>query len=71
MVSVSERTSFLFAMPSFLRGMARAIDLGDTLTVYNQSRTPEEADALAIKNDWASVGDSLRGSIKKYQSECG
>ncbi|MDR0648224.1 MAG: hypothetical protein LBF92_02665 [Synergistaceae bacterium] len=35
---------FLFAAPSFIRDMGRAIDLGDTMTQYNRSESPEAAD---------------------------
>jgi hypothetical protein len=53
-------TDFLFAMPSFVSGMGRAIDLGNTMTQYNTSETPEEADAKALCNDWLVVGEEIR-----------
>ncbi len=59
-------TFMLFARPSFLEGMARIVDLGGTLQVYNESKTAEEADAKALLSDWLSVGDDLRDSIRKY-----
>ena len=48
-------TDFLFAMPSFISGMGRAIDLGGTMTQYNFSETPEEADTRAIFSDCLGV----------------
>ena len=59
-------TDFLFATPSFISGMGRAIDLGGTMTVFNTSDTPEEADARAIFNDWLAVGNDMREAFKKY-----
>ena len=36
-------THYLYAIPSFWGGAARALDLGSTLTVYNESSTGSEA----------------------------
>ena len=62
-------TDFLVAMPSFVRGVGR---LGDLLVAsrhysYNQSDTPEEADARAIAHDWLQVGEDLRESIRSVE----
>lgn len=50
-------TDYLFARPSFLRGMARAIDLGGLLNrgAYNVSPTAADADAKALLSDWQTV----------------
>lgn len=60
------RTDFLFAMPSFLSGVSRALDLGATFdqSAYNLSQTTEEADTWALANDWAVVGQDLRAALK-------
>ena len=57
-------STFLFANPSFTQGFASAIDIGGTLTVYNTSSTPEEADRRAIASDWAAVWDDLWAAIR-------
>ncbi len=57
----------LFAEPSLIEGVSRVLDLGATLQEYNTSRTEQEADTEAIKNDWRAVGDDLRLSIRKYE----
>jgi hypothetical protein len=54
---------FLFARPSFVAGVAQIVDLGNTLFVYNESNSPNQADYMATKNDWALVGDDLRSAI--------
>ena len=46
----------LFARPSFLEGMARILDFGNTLSEYNCAPSWNQADALAIESDWASRG---------------
>ncbi len=63
------QTDFLFAQPSFVGGMASVLDLGTTLVVYNESKTPKEADYRAIKCDWEVTGNDLRGSIDRFKQE--
>lgn len=60
---------FLFARPSFLSGFARAIDLGSTLTEFNHSVTPEQADAIAMRADWEAVGQDLREATRQFGRE--
>jgi len=57
--SVSDRTTFLFANPSLIDGLARLVDLGGTFDQYNESASPEEADLRALTQDWSTIGDHL------------
>lgn len=50
---------FLFAKPSFAEGMARIMDLGNTLNEYNRSLTPEQADFIALAMDYQALGQDL------------
>lgn len=52
-------TKFRFAMPSFLSGVARTLDLFGVFDSYTAGRTDKETDALAIYSDWAAVGDDF------------
>ena len=66
---------FLVAKNSFLRGAARALDLGSTINKqsYNQSSTSDEADCRAIANDWNMVGSDIRKAyheLKKQEKAC-
>lgn len=54
------QTNSLFAVPSFLSGLARTFDVWGTFDVYNASRTPSEADAYALYSDWHIVGQHIR-----------
>ena len=56
----------LFAMPRFLLGAARALDLGATLDVYNTSTNENDADAIAIMSDWCAVGSDLSFAMEQY-----
>lgn len=56
-------TDFLFAMPSFISGFGSVIDLGGTMEIFNESRSPSEADRLAMANDWAVVGNDIRNAM--------
>lgn len=59
----------LFARPSFWAGWAQIMDFDNTLFLYNNSLTPEQADYLALLNDWRIVGDDLRKAVKALESE--
>ena len=58
-------TDYLYAHPSFLEGVARIMDFGGTLTAFNKSRTPSEADARATFEDWRAVGNDLRVAVER------
>ena len=63
------QSDYLFARPSFIEGIARLVDLGGTLNTYNASRTPEEADARALYEDWKAVGHDLRLALEQLDAE--
>lgn len=65
------RSDFLFARPSFIEGLARMLDLSGSLNTYNNSRTPEEADARAVRNDWKAIGHDMRQALDELRSEAG
>ena len=57
---------FLFGSFGFFEGMARVMDLGATMVVYNDSPTIEEADNLALASDWRAVGDDIQSVMTSY-----
>lgn len=59
----------LFAMPSFIRGAARALDLGSTTDIYNESNSEREADYEALRLDWLTVGSDLYGALDDYEKK--
>ena len=63
MNELDARSSFLFPDPSPLDGFARTLDIGSTYDRFNTSRSAVEADAVAIYNDWAAVGEDLYRSM--------
>lgn len=62
-------STFLFAEPSFTEGIARVVDLGGALNVYNSSASPEEADWLAIFADWRAVGEDLNDRMVEFPKQ--
>ncbi len=60
---VSPHTSALFAVPSYMSGAARVLDLGGTFDVYNISPSEEEADVRALQSDWRAVGCDMQQAI--------
>ena len=57
---------FLFAVPRFVTGMSATLDMGGTLTKYNDSRTPVEADYRALREDWKVVGCDLKNAMDRH-----
>jgi hypothetical protein len=62
---VSPHTRILFPRPSFLEGLGRIFDFAGALNVYNQSRTPAEADYKAMNSDWAAVGADMWAAVEQ------
>jgi hypothetical protein len=56
---------FLMEQPSFLEGMARVLDFGDTMTGYNSSRNGDEADHAALWADWEMIAGDLRAAARQ------
>ena len=59
-------STLLFANPGFFRGLGRAIDLGATRNVYNDSDSPAAADSKALRSDWVSVGKDLGTAVTGF-----
>lgn len=59
----SLHSTYLFPMPSILYGIGRVFDLGGQLDSYNYPRTPEQADMIALLNDWRAVGDDVHEGL--------
>ncbi len=60
---------FLGAVPNALEGAARILDFGNTLTVYNTSSDPTEADVRAMRADWSLLGSDMRSAIRSVKNE--
>ena len=65
------RTDFLFVMPNLLNGASRVLDLAGLYDSgsYNESRTTAEADAWALSNDWAVVGNDIEDAMEDSNKE--
>jgi hypothetical protein len=66
---MTPRSDFLFAHPSFIEGVARILDFGNTLNEYNYSQSDDEADEKALFADWAMVGTDLQKAINIYERQ--
>ena len=56
-------SDILFATPSSLYGIARTFDLFGRFTQFNVSRTPNEADRIAMLADELAINSDLRASL--------
>lgn len=63
------KTDSLFATPSLLGGAATVFSLGGFRPSYNQSKTPSEADAMAIRSDWAMTGVDIVTAADKLTAD--
>lgn len=62
-------STFLFARPTFLGGMATVLDMGGTLFNYNSSESAEEADRVALSMDFHAVGLDMKRATERHR--CG
>ena len=62
---VVPKSNFVYARPSFLRGVARLFDFGGTLNTYYYltDEDPNETDARAIASDWEAVGKDIASAM--------
>jgi hypothetical protein len=65
---MEDYADFLFAMPSFSGGLARVLDIGSTLNIYNVSASPQEADQKALSCDWKAVGTDLLNAVPSSEA---
>ena len=63
---VSDRSTYLFAIPRPWEGFGRLVDLGGNFDQYNTMPTDELADANAIWQDWAAVGEDLWAAVNAW-----
>jgi hypothetical protein len=66
---MKEHSFFLFARPSFLSGVARLLDFGGTLKVYNEHDAPREADLRAFAEDWKALGFDCHKAVERFEAE--
>ena len=59
-------SNFLFASPSFLKGIASSLDIGSTLIHYNEAPDEVYADTMALTMDWCAVGQDMKDSMAYY-----
>ena len=47
---------YVNTLPSFTKGMARTLDVGNTIDKNGERKNSVELDSEAVKNDWNSIG---------------
>lgn len=53
----------LYSVPSFMDGMAMALDYAHTMPEFNTDSNPADADGKALAADWAAVGNDLASAM--------
>ena len=62
----SFRAAQRFVLPSFLSGVSRIFDFTGSLDPPFYQEPPEQADAMAIRQDWEAVGDDLEHALAAF-----
>lgn len=62
-------TDFLFSQPSFLSGAATAFNLAGNFYEFNASESGEEADKIALENDFRMIGQDIQDVMNKVKSD--
>lgn len=65
---MNEYTTYLYARSSFIEGIARILDFGNTLQVYNTSRRSDDPDAWALATDWHAIGEDMKRAVHEIQA---
>jgi hypothetical protein len=65
---INNFSTYLFASPSLIGGIAQLLDFGGSLQQYN-CLMGEQADYLALSSDWIVVGDDLQSAIDDCKDE--
>ncbi len=66
---MNEQFGLLYAVPTFFEGVARSIDIGETLTEYVDSEDADLADTRALRSDWRAIGNDLRQVMTQYRKD--
>ncbi len=53
----------LYSVPSFVEGMAMAVDVSGSMPEFNSTESGGLADSLAIASDWRAVADDFRAAF--------
>lgn len=81
MKSYCAKISKYFLLGSFISGIAKILDIGNTSSVYIPSvrissahiyisnKEPFESDYNAIKSDWLAVGNDLQTAIYHFSKQ--
>jgi hypothetical protein len=64
MTDVSDYTTRLFAMPSYLSGFARTLDIAGLFDSYNRSDTPAQADFDALRADFRAIAEDFKAALE-------
>ena len=60
-----KRTDFLFPERDFWSGISSVFDVFAQRKKFNLSKSGQEADTKALRNDWEMVGQDISDSLSK------
>ena len=62
-------SDFVFSTPSYLTGAGTVFNIAGNYYRYNRSVTPAQADARAIRQDFAMIGQDVCDTVKALEKE--
>lgn len=62
-------SNFLFPKTDFVIGSGSVINVCGSYFKFNETKSPQEADRLALENDWGMVGEDLRTALEKQNNK--
>lgn len=63
------RTNILFPRATIFDGIGSIFNIAGSYFDFNYSKSSEEADRIAIENDWGVVGNDIRNVLEKERIE--
>lgn len=62
-------SDFLFSTPSVIEGIGRIFDFSGSMQVYNECLTQQQADSLALFNDFKAIGKDIQNAASQLEHE--
>lgn len=59
------RTTYLFSRTDFFVGWGSIFNVGGNYFMFNYSDSGSNADERATENDWGTIGEDLKATLRK------
>jgi hypothetical protein len=63
------KSNYLFGRNSFSTGMGSIFNVSGNYFSFSYSKEGEEADKIALQNDWGTIGQDIETAIEKHNKK--